>query len=81
MRTRLLSIIRRTKLVLLSGALVTYPICVLDTWRQPSSAAWKLFLNVTADALSAILWPATWLTWLILKLAGYGTPLTTILGL
>jgi len=81
MQTRLLSIIRRTKMVIFFGALVTYPICVLDTWRQPSSVAWKLFLNVTADALSAILWPATWLTWLILKVAGYGTPISSILGL
>jgi hypothetical protein len=81
MRTRLLSILRRTKLIVLSGAVVTYPICVLYTWKQPSSTAWKLFLNVTADLLSALLWPATWLTWIILKLAGYVTPLTTIFGL
>ncbi|MDF2114548.1 hypothetical protein PY365_03090 [Roseiarcaceae bacterium H3SJ34-1] len=81
MRTRLLSIVRRTKVAILSGAAVTYPICVAFTWQQSSSLLWKLFINATADLLSAVLWPATWLTWIVLRSAGYVTPLHTVLGL
>lgn len=64
---------------ILAGPL-TYIINVFDTWSGNSPVAVKLLINITLDVILAAIWPATWLVWIVMELAGSVTPLTSVLG-
>lgn len=41
----------------------------------------KIAMNLTLDAILAVVWPITWAIWLIQYATGsYTTPLTTVIG-
>jgi hypothetical protein len=56
---------------------VTYILCVVDTWHGHSSVLVKLLINITLDGICAVVWPVTWIFWLIQIAAGHlqSTPL------
>ena len=54
---------------------ITYIISVVDTWHTRMSVFWKLFFNLTLDALLAGIWPITWVIWGIRHSLGSQTPL------
>ncbi|WP_442577899.1 hypothetical protein ACSBOB_20345 [Mesorhizobium sp. ASY16-5R] len=59
---------------------ITYIILVVDTWTGRSSVFVKLLLNLTLDAILAVIWPITWGIWLFQYFAGHDSPLSRVLG-
>lgn len=60
---------------------VTYIVAVVDTWQGQSSVVVKILINLTLDAFLAMIWPITWVLWLVWELMDKGTPLSRVLGL
>jgi hypothetical protein len=59
---------------------VTFVLNVIDTWQQQIPVWAKLLVNLTLDAFLAMIWPVTWVLWIILEIFGRETPLSTVLG-
>ncbi len=59
---------------------VTYILAVVHTWQTKASVVWKLFINVTLDALMAAFWPITWFLWGIQHSLGQDTPIRLLFG-
>lgn len=66
--------------VFMLGGPITYIINVVDTWHSHASVIVKLLLNLTLDAILSIMWPITWLLWLIMYLAGSDSAASRVLG-
>ena len=59
--------------------LVTYIISAVDTWRSGGSAFINLLVNITLDAIMALMWPITWILWTFHHLIGRASPLDWLL--
>lgn len=66
--------------VFMLGGPITYIINVVDTWQGHSSVVVKLLINLTLDAFLAVIWPITWLLWILMHVTGNDTPLSRVLG-
>ena len=60
--------------------LITYIISVVDTWRSGGSALVNILVNVTLDAMMALIWPVTWTLWIFHHLIGRTSPLDWLVG-
>lgn len=64
----------------LLGGPITFIIALIDTWRGSASAVVKVLISLTLDAFLAMIWPITWVLWLIMHAAGQATPIRTVFG-
>lgn len=60
---------------------VTYVIGIIHTWSSGGSTLWKIFMSVSFDVFMAVIWPGTWVVWIVKHLAGGWTPLQSVFGL
>lgn len=60
---------------------ITYIISVVDTWGGRASVVVKILISLTLDAVLSVIWPITWILWIISHLSGGNTPISTVLGL
>jgi hypothetical protein len=71
---------RPLTLLFMFGGPITYILNVIDTWQGNASIFVKLLLNITLDAFLAVIWPITWVLWIVMHLYGSHTPLRIIFG-
>ncbi len=55
--------------------LITYIINVVDTWRSGGSAILNIVVNLTLDAVLAVMWPIAWILWTFHHVLGRSSPL------
>lgn len=59
---------------------ITYILAVVHTWHSKMAVIGKIAVNLTLDAILAVVWPVTWLIWTVRHLGGADTPLRLLLG-
>lgn len=60
---------------------ITYIILIIDTWQSKSNVLIKFAINLTLDAFLAVIWPITWVIWLVSETLDIGSSLSRVLGL